>query len=342
MIFDKLTWKEDRMLLDDLVFRIEWEDQEYGRNWDLGDACFRFYKYKWLVDEYARYWSTREHFRPRNVFEIGIWDGASTVLWNEYFRPEKLVAIDRGGGEGGQRQGTPFGEDSAYFKHYLLSRGLRERIRTYWGVDQADAARLREIVAAEFDGPLDLVIDDGSHRYGPTRASFEVLFPLLRPGGLYLIEDWSWSHCGWAQAPDDGYAGDTPLTNLIVELLEAVGSFEKFMPGGALSSLRTVMASLSVLPAFAIVERGAVSRAELDDFVLDRHILRRPQDRPYGHVAPAAWSDLQAQFRELQASYAELYTRHVPLTYLSGLLRATSGAALQKMKRTLFGLFSKS
>ena len=38
--------------------------------------------------------------------------------------------------------------------------------------------------------PLDLVIDDASHLYGPTMASFEVLFPRLRPGGLYVIEDW--------------------------------------------------------------------------------------------------------------------------------------------------------
>jgi hypothetical protein len=49
-------------------------------------------------------------------------------------------------------------------------------------------------VAHEFSAPLDLVIDDASHIYGPTKASFQALFPLLRPGGLYLIEDWAWAH----------------------------------------------------------------------------------------------------------------------------------------------------
>ena len=61
-----------------------------------------------------------------------------------------------------------------------------------YGVDQADAPALRRIVADEFAGePLDLVIDDASHVLDPTRASFNVLFPLLRPGGVYVIEDWT-------------------------------------------------------------------------------------------------------------------------------------------------------
>ena len=64
-------------------------------------------------------------------------------------------------------------------------------VHAYYGVDQGDAATLRRIVADEFGGePLDLVIDDASHLLDPTRSSFNVLFPLLRPGGVYVIEDW--------------------------------------------------------------------------------------------------------------------------------------------------------
>ena len=38
------------------------------------------------------------------------------------------------------------------------------------------------------------MIDDASHLYEPSLASFETLFPLLRPGGTYIIEDWKWEH----------------------------------------------------------------------------------------------------------------------------------------------------
>jgi hypothetical protein len=65
-------------------------------------------------------------------------------------------------------------------------------VHAYYGIDQADATALRRIVAGEFAGaPVDLVIDVASHVLAPTRSSFNVLFPLLRPGGVYVIEDWS-------------------------------------------------------------------------------------------------------------------------------------------------------
>jgi hypothetical protein len=40
-------------------------------------------------------------------------------------------------------------------------------------VDQANARRLAEIAGEAFGGqPIDLVMDDCSHRYQPSRASF--------------------------------------------------------------------------------------------------------------------------------------------------------------------------
>ena len=65
-------------------------------------------------------------------------------------------------------------------------------VRTFYGVDQADQAGLVAIVDEVIPGQeLDLVIDDASHRYDETRASFEVLYHTLRAGGLYIVEDWA-------------------------------------------------------------------------------------------------------------------------------------------------------
>jgi hypothetical protein len=44
------------------------------------------------------------------------------------------------------------------------------------------------------DSALDLVVDDASHLLAPSTATFEMLFPRLRPGGLFLLEDWSEAH----------------------------------------------------------------------------------------------------------------------------------------------------
>src|SRR5690606_32935288 len=38
-------------------------------------------------------------------------------------------------------------------------------------------------------GPFDLVIDDGSHKNAHMLKSLEMIFPHLKPGGLYVVED---------------------------------------------------------------------------------------------------------------------------------------------------------
>jgi len=254
--FGRLVWQPDRMLLDDLVFRLEHFKDD---SWELGDECFRFFKIEPLVDQYAEFWSLRESFAAENLLELGIWDGGSVAFWSEILGPRKHVAIDRADRD-----------DSPYFKRYKERRGRQESISTYWRTDQADKKRLLEIVAAEFDGPLDLIIDDCSHLYAPTRASFEALFPFLRPGGLYIIEDWAWGHWEEFHAPTHPWANETALTPLIFELVEVAGTST------------ALIASLTVCHGFAVVERGATAQITSQHFSLDDHIARRPQDSVSG------------------------------------------------------------
>ncbi len=118
--------------------------------------------------------------RP-NVVEIGIAAGGSTALLALTGDPRRLVAIER----------SP--EPVAALDALVDRRALHDRVHLHYGVDQADRARLAQIVTDAFtDAPLDLVIDDASHRLAETTASFETLFPRLRPGGVFVIEDWNW------------------------------------------------------------------------------------------------------------------------------------------------------
>jgi hypothetical protein len=75
---DRMRWHADRMLLDDLVFRIE---QQRTDSWELGDDCFVLHKTKPIVDQYASFLARREDFRPERIFELGIWDGGSVAFW---------------------------------------------------------------------------------------------------------------------------------------------------------------------------------------------------------------------------------------------------------------------
>jgi predicted O-methyltransferase YrrM len=135
------------------------------------------------ADILTKYEALCAEFRHGAIVELGIAGGGSTALIALLAQPTKLVVCELDA------------EPVASLAAFIAERELSERVRPYYGVDQSDGARLAAIVAAEFGrGPLDLVVDDASHRYEPTKASFEALYARLRPGGLYVIEDWTADH----------------------------------------------------------------------------------------------------------------------------------------------------
>jgi hypothetical protein len=249
--FAGLQWLDDRMLCNGWVYEFV-RHSDTPRNEPGGD-CFRFYKSKGLVDQYDAVFSRRPDFVPRRIFELGIWDGGSVALWFELFQPRKHVAIDL----------TTRG-DSDYFRTFVEARTAERRLKTFWGVDQADVEQLQAIVASEFDGPLDLVIDDASHVYRSTLASFEALFPHLAPGGLYIIEDWGWEH--WEEYHRVGHvwAGEDSLTRLVHEGVECV------------AGRGSPIAGITVVHGFVVVERSRVPLPAERPFRLREHITRRP------------------------------------------------------------------
>lgn len=132
------------------------------------------------IDEYLELLDT---FAAPNIVELGIAYGGSVALSALGGRPSRMVALDMATAR------IPL------LDRILAEKGLADRVTLHFGVDQADRATVTRIVDEAFGAdPLDLVVDDASHLYGPTVASFEVLFPRLRPGGRYLIEDWSCDH----------------------------------------------------------------------------------------------------------------------------------------------------
>lgn len=118
--------------------------------------------------------------------------GGSSAYLHELFAPEKLVTMDI--------RKKPL----ATLDSYIESRGISNSLKPRWGVDQGNAVQVSRIINEEFGNELiDLIIDDASHLLQPTRNAFNTLFPRLRPGGYYFIEDWKWAH-GTADTPVTG------------------------------------------------------------------------------------------------------------------------------------------
>jgi hypothetical protein len=247
-MFENLKWSDGRAELNGVDFRIETAAASTAGDEDH----FKFYKTHDLIDQYRLYFARRPAAPAANIFELGIYDGGSTAFWFESLKPRKHVAID-----------FQARRDSPYFKRWVASRGLAERVSTYWQ-NQADRAELLRIVRVEMDGPLDLVIDDASHLYAPSKASFETLFPLLRSGGTYILEDWAWDHWGGFSGSDHPWARERRLTDLVVEIIEAAGT------------ARDLVARVEVFNGFVAIERGPLELTASSGFRLDDHIQRRP------------------------------------------------------------------
>jgi hypothetical protein len=124
----------------------------------------------WYTPHYERYF--REiRFRRLNILEIGVggYDdpdicGGSLRMWKSYFRNSRIVGIDL--------------YDKSHFSEHRID--IRQ-------CDQTDKNGLIGL-SAEYGG-FDIIIDDGSHLNEHVIQTFEILFPLLRAGGIYAVED---------------------------------------------------------------------------------------------------------------------------------------------------------
>ncbi|KAK6221917.1 hypothetical protein LQW54_001137 [Pestalotiopsis sp. IQ-011] len=77
---------------------------------------------------------------------------------------------------------------------------------TIFAGDQADPVFLQKFIdeanGGSSAGTFDIVIDDGGHTMHQQQASLEMLWKIVKPGGLYFVEDLQTSFMA-------GYAGDT-------------------------------------------------------------------------------------------------------------------------------------
>ncbi|WP_081709632.1 glycosyltransferase [Mesorhizobium erdmanii] len=123
--------------------------------------------YKWLhyFNVYERHF---ERFRNRRpvVVEVGVYKGGSLEMWRAYF------------GEGARIVGIDI--DPACKAHEA------EGIEVFIG--SQDDTELLDRVVGKY-GPIDIVIDDGSHMMDHVVATFEHLYQHVQPNGIYLVED---------------------------------------------------------------------------------------------------------------------------------------------------------
>ena len=122
--------------------------------------------HKWTnyFNIYERYFNSFRSKNPR-FLEIGVQYGGSLKMWSEYFENAKIFGID-------------INPDCKKLEDENISIQIGS---------QNDKKFLKDF--AEKIHSLDLIIDDGGHTMDQQINSFEVLFPILNEGGIYICED---------------------------------------------------------------------------------------------------------------------------------------------------------
>lgn len=113
------------------------------------------------------------------LLELGVSEGGSLLLWRDYFPLGRIVGID-----------------------IKIPKDFHppDRVHVFEG-SQADPYFLSWVANETAPNGFDIIIDDASHFGELTKVAFWHLFDdHLKPGGLYVIEDWGTGY--WDDWPD--------------------------------------------------------------------------------------------------------------------------------------------
>lgn len=107
--------------------------------------------------------------RARNVTEIGIAYGLSLEIWNAFFPNADIWGIDLA-------------------LSPIVKRRLRGKSRIHLlTADSTDCKMISELGFA--NESMDVIVDDGPHWAEANEKLLSCMWPTLRPGGFYFIED---------------------------------------------------------------------------------------------------------------------------------------------------------
>ena len=164
------------------------------------------------IHKLRHYLPIYERFLPgaERMLEIGVDRGGSLKMWREFLPDTTIVGLD-------------FNPKCVQFDDPA------QRIHVRIG-DQTDTSFLSSVV--DELGPFDAILDDGGHTSNQMISSFKFLFPRLKPGGVYLVEDVMANYwMGYRDRPDSFIDFTKVLMDAVHAPYMALRSPFEFMEG---------------------------------------------------------------------------------------------------------------
>jgi predicted O-methyltransferase YrrM len=171
---------------------------------NLPTLSARFTQIPGMIDERRcmyYYWLSYSCSVPGDIVEIGVWQGRSTVFFAQGAEDSGngvVHAVDTFAGNPGNEgayevQGVPDLESG--FRANIARSGLTHRVVVHAGRSADLAEEVRRGAEA-----VRILCIDGEHTYGAVAQELDLYADLVVPGGLLVLDDYSKSFPGVAEA----------------------------------------------------------------------------------------------------------------------------------------------
>ena len=195
---------------------------------------------KWNDHWYAQHYEMhfdRFRWKRLTLIEIGVGGygdpglgGGSLRMWRSYFPFARIHGIDI--------------EDK--------SRHAGRRLEIHRG-SQTDVGFLTDVLRKS--GAPDLIIDDGSHRSQDVIRTFLFLFPLLRKGGFYAVEDTQTSYWPMIGGNSENFNDCRTTMGFFKALVDGL-NWEEYFGEYSATELDVTIRAIHFYHNLVVVEKG--------------------------------------------------------------------------------------
>lgn len=183
-----------------------------GKNYQGGDKTSLRHNFT------ERYEQLFNRFRDSeiNFLELGVLNGRSLAMWSDYFEKGQIYGIDI--------------NLKRYHQTYPELVDLGAYTNKNVNVIEVDLTQLNDfnqVIETKLPSEFEVIIDDALHQSKAQFNNFKLLFPRIKEGGIYAIEDiikpQSFIQCfadilAGVSSPNSGFAKNNKLSHLIAEI----------------------------------------------------------------------------------------------------------------------------
>lgn len=228
--------------------------------------------------------------KPVVMLEIGVCEGGSLKMWRSYL------------GDVATLIGADINEECRVFAD----------TRTHIEIgDQQDTSFLERLAATY--GPFDIILDDGGHTMKQQIVTLETLFPHLRNGGVFIVEDTHTSY--W---PGFGVVDHESFMDYAKRLVDGINGWFVVSGTEPVNTWTRTVRGLHFYPSMVVLEK---------DVVEEPRFVRSGEERPGIPFRESFASSLDGKTAlhdvvwRFKSAWYRLIGNHVMGDYYAGCIR---------------------